>query len=1027
MNARSYVSFSAATRSRPRRFAYALAVLVLAATAAPRRADALIFWVTNTNQSGVGSLKKAIDDANLTALTDTIKFAIGSGQQTITPMTALPALTQPVIIDATSQPMYMGSPLIELDGSVAGGVGLRITAGNSTVKGLVINRFLRGIYLDTGSGNVVRNCWIGTDKNGTAALGNTESGIFIASGGGNIIGGTAAADRNVIAGNGANGITISGGDGNMILGNRIGTNVAGTADVGNGGYAVRAFSSNNVIGVAIPGGGNLVSGNGRGIALEEPGTNNFVQNNLIGLDVNGTAAIPNDGAGVDIFGDGNQIGNGTPEGRNVIAANTAGITVTGNDTIIRGNRVGTNAAGTAAVGAQSSGIQVYSGVNTQIGGRNPADGNLVSGNYRGVVLRDGTSGSVVQRNVIGLNAAGDAKVQNTEGMNVGGAENLIGGPGVGNVISGNLFGVVLNGPGAHDNVIQANYIGTAANGTTVLGNYYFGVEIYGASDNLIGGTVLGEGNIIAGNDWVGIFAWFGTGNAFLRNSIFDNKELGIDLVPQELQPNDPLDADFGPNHGQNYPVLASAVSNGSQTAVHGTLASAPNTQYRIELFGNPSCDSSGFGEGKHFLGAADVVTDAAGIGVIDVSLPLVVLPFVTATATSPDNDTSEFSPCTAIGPASVGVLNIAENPTLAWESDAKAHIVVTRSQGSTGTVTVQYEVSDGTATTPDDYADVSGVLTFQDGEVVKTFDVPVVLDMNDEPTQEFHVTLSAPTGGAALGPQASANVMLFDYDPAYPTVWISDAVVVEGNAGNKMAEFTVTLSPATSPRTVGLKTVDGTAVAGQDYVQTTANLLFNPGDGPKVVQVPVIGDFVQEQDEVFFLMVNSLQNATVSDGVGDGGIIDDDASGSFLPMIVTGAKLRKDKNADPSVNNGSLRARGSFVTDPGAGDVFDAGQPISVTFADGVALDHTITWDPAACTTKKGTTKCKSVDKLEQATFKPVKGVPDAFRLAVTAKKTAFAGPFAGPVTVTLAYGSGTVRKGAIATCKLTNAGLTCS
>ena len=101
------------------------------------------FTVTNTNDSGAGSLRQAIQDANTNPGTDTITFNIsGSGVKTINLSSALPAITSPVIIDGTTQPGFAGSPLIELNGtSVTSGHGLSITAGNSTVKGLVINRF----------------------------------------------------------------------------------------------------------------------------------------------------------------------------------------------------------------------------------------------------------------------------------------------------------------------------------------------------------------------------------------------------------------------------------------------------------------------------------------------------------------------------------------------------------------------------------------------------------------------------------------------------------------------------------------------------------------------------------------------------------------------------------------------------------------------------------------------------------------------------------------------------------------------
>src|SRR5439155_26949600 len=101
------------------------------------------FTVLNTNDSGAGSLRQAILDANAAAGADVINFNIdGGGVQTIAPTSILPQITGAVTIDGTTQPGFAGSPIIELNGASASAfAGLNITAGNSTVRGLVINRF----------------------------------------------------------------------------------------------------------------------------------------------------------------------------------------------------------------------------------------------------------------------------------------------------------------------------------------------------------------------------------------------------------------------------------------------------------------------------------------------------------------------------------------------------------------------------------------------------------------------------------------------------------------------------------------------------------------------------------------------------------------------------------------------------------------------------------------------------------------------------------------------------------------------
>src|SRR6185436_1673885 len=121
----------------------------------PARAAGMTITVINTRAAGVGSLRQAIMDSEGNAGVDTIRFVIGIGPQTITLATPLPTITDPVIIDGTTQPGFTSAPIIELNGVNLGGgsSGLLINAGSSTVKGLVINRFnTDGIRLFTKGG-----------------------------------------------------------------------------------------------------------------------------------------------------------------------------------------------------------------------------------------------------------------------------------------------------------------------------------------------------------------------------------------------------------------------------------------------------------------------------------------------------------------------------------------------------------------------------------------------------------------------------------------------------------------------------------------------------------------------------------------------------------------------------------------------------------------------------------------------------------------------------------------------------------
>ncbi len=567
-------------------------------------AAAMIFTVTNANDMGGGSLRQAIMDANANAGLDTISFMVGSGGPvSINPSSQLPAINEAVMIDGESQPLFAGSPIVELFGMGVTGSALTITGGNTVVRGFVINRFIAGpgIFINTNGGNVLENNFIGTDTSGTMAAPNL-SGIEVGDTPGNTIGGTAANSRNLISGNIEGGILIVGplATGNQVMGNLIGVEVNCSAAVPNGtaGVSIVAGASNNTVGGTTSAARNMVSGNnGSGILLMDSATTgNLVQGNEIGIGLF-MMTIPNTQQGVSISGGAsNTIGGAVSGARNVISGNGEnGVridmgTATGNS--VQGNFIGTDPTGTTAVPNGQSGIRLEDmATNNQIGGN---AGNLISGN----------AGS---------------------GVSLGNASN---------------------------NQVQGNLIGTQIDGLSALGNGGDGVVMGTASsNNLIGGTTAGAGNTIANNSQaVRIFS--GTGNSILSNSIFDN-QFGIDFIDDAgPTPNDPGDADTGPNDIQNFPVITSAATNATLTVIQGTLNSTANTTFRVEFFSSPMCDPSGFGQGKRFLGSTMVTTDGGGNANINAGLPVTinVSDLVTATATNPSGNTSEFSNCAMVTP-----------------------------------------------------------------------------------------------------------------------------------------------------------------------------------------------------------------------------------------------------------------------------------------------------------------------------------------------------------------------------------------
>lgn len=487
--------------------------------------------------------------------------------------------------------------------------------------------------------------------------------------------GGGAIPGNVISGNTGNGISVASGSDNVIVGNLIGTNAAGTAAVPNGGHGIEIVDSNrNTIGSPENNGRNVISGNGKeGVKIHgDFSTDNVVAANYIGTNAAGTAAIPNSNSGVYIIrSTDNTIGGTSPGDGNVVSGNAgfAGIAICGNPgfcggqtassgtddasgTRILGNYVGTNASGTAAI-PNSQGVTIDGATGVAVGGASAGAGNVISGNDIGISLFHGTTESSITGNFVGVGADGITPVPNDLGLGVDRSpDNVIGAPGAGNVVSGNIGrGVALVGEEASGNLIQGNRIGVGSDGQSAAGNGLGGILAVGSGPNVIGGTGDGEGNVIAYNGELGIGVQLvppdSVSKRISANSIYANDGLGIDLEVDGVTPNDILDGDTGGNALQNFPGLTQ-VTVGAATRVEGALNSAANTEFRIEFFANDECDPSGFGEGQRYLGFTATTTDGSGNASFDADLATAAAApgdWITATATDPDDNTSEFSPC----------------------------------------------------------------------------------------------------------------------------------------------------------------------------------------------------------------------------------------------------------------------------------------------------------------------------------------------------------------------------------------------
>ena len=622
-----------------------------------------------------------------------------------------------------------------------------VIGGTAANAGNLISGNLGGVLIVgvQSHDNVLTSNQIGTDPTGNAALPNWVNGVEIQGAPNNEI------KQNLISGNAASGVRLAGKDAkqNIVTGNKIGTNLAGTAALANffSGVDVSDAPQNSVM-------NNTISGNlGSGVWIQgQEAVENTVSRNYIGTDATGLNPLGNNLDGITITD-----ASKTTLDRNTIAASTfAGISVQGSTATLNrlfGNFIGTDVSGTKDLGSGLHGIWIQDAPANEIGHTDPALRNVISGNAGdGIRIAGKTAkGNQVFGNYLGTNIAGTEPLPNSgAGLYVENApENILGGETSNrrNIISGNLgCGVVIFGADALKNRIQGNYIGTNRDGTgTNMGNSADGVLIHRAMETLIGGTAakLGEapGNLIAGNwsagvhikglnardnkvqgnvigrdkndaqlgnvthgvfveqgsrnvvgepsttnaptastgksnlisanrgDGIRIAGSTATGNLIRRNEIYDNTGLGINLSdgPENLRPNkdhvtpndgddkrtaaiDP-DSDDGPNELMNFPVGVTAWFDGVDTILSGVLDTTHPENTTVDLYANMMINASGCGDGRYYLGSVN--PGEFGAFRLTILGPLVPsaypsIPadaiFLSATATSADGSTSEFSP-----------------------------------------------------------------------------------------------------------------------------------------------------------------------------------------------------------------------------------------------------------------------------------------------------------------------------------------------------------------------------------------------
>lgn len=779
------------------------------------------------------SLREAINATNTQPGRNLIVFDIpGSGPYTIVPTSPLPTITDPLEIDGTTQRddnvRDDDPPLdVQLNGALAGqhADGLRVATQNAVVRGLVINRF------------------------------------------------------------GGAGIEITGGGDNLIDGNFIGTDVTGSLALPNG-LGVRVLDSpNNRIGdpftswyiphkcqgnlqsgsCEVKVGSNVISGNrAAGLSIEGASSGTRVVSNLIGTDLADATAIPN-GSGIEIFSDGNTVSQNHVSGNDGV-----GIAIHGDNNEVTLNVIGASLKKLQPLSNGGPGVRITGG-----------SGNII-GTFDGSFL----------------------------------------GQDLGNLIAANRGdGVALVGEGTTANLIRTNVIGGSpvvwqALCRTVkcpeqqpvydFGNSGDGIGIRsGASDNVIGGDSWREQNLIAFNHGDGIAISGGWGNRVVSSHIFSNDGLGIDLGPDGVTRNDAGDADVGANGLQNFPVITAAmtgppIEGRTSTQIKGRLAARQNTTYTIRFFSTAACDPSGYGEGETLdriysvpWGSTEIVTDQNGDARFDETIsvprfatwgPATGVPkghFITATATDPAGNTSEFSECEQ-------------------ESDAAADLEVTLADSPDPVLAGGSLVYTATVTNAGP-TDATGVLLTDLLPAGARF---VSARTDDGVCAEDAGLVECRFEEIASGGSVVAEIKV---EPSNEGVLVNEVAVagdqIDLTPDNDMAAQSTTVSPAADLRVAQAASPDQTARLGQQITYTVSVV----NDGPSGATGVTLTD---DLPRAAFVSVASTQGTCARDKAQVVCAVGDMASGAIATVTIV---VRANAKGDIT-NTASVEA--TFPADP---------------------------------------------------------------------------------------------------------------
>ncbi len=591
--------------------------------------------------------------------------------------------------------------------------------------------------------------------------------------------------------------------------------------------------------------------------------NNTLKNCYIGTNAAGTVRLGNN-VGVFILDVANNTIGGTAAGeRNLISGNGVGVEINGVNATgnrVLGNFIGTEATGTLSLGNLVNGVSIRNAPDNTIGGAAPGERNVISGNGQdGVNIFGSTAtGNRVLGNFIGADLTGTlARGNSRHGVSIQSANNVIGGAaaGEGNLISGNnSLGIQLFTASAANNRVLGNFIGVNASGTADLGNRLDGVNISNAPNNLIGGAAAGERNLISGNGNIGV--------AITGASATGNRVRGNFI-------------------GANASGTASIV-NGDGVAI----SSAANNTIGGTAAGEGNLISGSNRDGVRVSGASSTGNKVLGNSITN--NPVLGLNLFGNFVVDPND----------AGDADTGPNNLQNFPVLTCAFSANGQTIVQGALNSLASRSFRLEFFANDVCNPSGHGEGQTFLGFTNvttnGAGDATFDLNFATALTNTQTITATTTLLDVNNDPVETSEFSQCLAVL-----VPALTINDVSIAEGHAGTANAVFTVTLAGAANiclPVTVSYATANGTATtADGDYSAVPLTLLtFNPGETSKQVLVSVTGDTKLEPHESFFVNLSNATNAVISRSQGLGTILDDE-----LKTAQIGGKL-----ADPLVCTG---------------------------------------------------------------------------------------------------------------------------